>query len=83
MVERLVRHPEAVRTNPDDVSGRISDVGHDFDSEESVDVVLGVQAFKDSVAVPRVEVEGPEHLPAAEVVDDLDQRLFAVALDEP
>ena len=82
MVERLVRHPEAVRTDPDDVPGRISDVGDDLDSEESVDGVLGVEAFEDSVAVPRVEVEGSEDLPSSEVVDDLHQRLLAVALHE-
>ena len=82
MVERLVRHPEAVRTYPDDVPGRISDISDDLHSEESVDGVFGVEAFEDPVAVPGVEVEGPEDLPSSEVVDDFHQWLLAVALYE-
>ena len=82
MVERLVRHPESVRGNPDDVPGRIPDVRNNLDPEEGVDVVLGVKPLEDSVAVPGVEVEGPEDLPASEVVDDLDERLLSIALDE-
>ena len=35
------------------------------------------------MAVPGVDVERPEHLPAAERVDHLHERLLPVALDEP
>ena len=77
-----MRHSEAIRRNPDDVPGRIPDVRNDLDPEERVDVVLGMEPLEDSVAVPGVEVERPQDLPTSEVVDDLDQRLLAIALDE-
>ena len=77
-----MRHPEAIRTNPDNIPSRITHIWNDLDPEEGVDVVLGVQTFQHPMAVPRVEVEGSQDLPASEVVDDLDERLLAVDLDE-
>ena len=66
---------------PDDILPRALVVKDDIDGEESIDKELGMELPEDAVRVPVVEVEGAQDVPAAQVVDDLHQRLLPVRVD--
>jgi hypothetical protein len=69
VVVGLVGHAESVRRDLNDVPGGVRDVTDDPDPEEGVDAVLRVKLPQDAVAVPRVQVERAQNLPAAQSID--------------
>lgn len=78
-----MRHPEAIWHDVYDVLVSRERIGLHIDPEESVNVVLGVQSLEHPMCIKAINIEAPEHLPTPKVVEDLQQRLFLVALHKP